>query len=130
MIDIENMFKYQGKTTKVIGTSRTKTYKEIYDHISSLQGNKLPYDGNYLGDNELAKTIYEKKYYLKNLNNETLKLVLRMYLRLSSFIATVEDGKAKQKQWAEKFYTDFMKADSYLVEEFLQDLVIYIESRR
>ena len=46
MIDIENMFKYQGKTTKVIGSSRTKTYKEVYDHISSLQGNKLPYDGN------------------------------------------------------------------------------------
>ena len=107
MIDIENMFKYQGKTTKVIGTSRTKTYKEIYDHISSLQGNKLPYDGNYLGDNELAKTIYEKKYYLKNLNNETVETCPEdVFKRLSSFIATVEDGKAKQKQWAEKFYTD------------------------
>ena len=107
MIDIENMFKYQGKTTKVIGSSRTKTYKEIYDHISSLQGNKLPYDGNYLGDNELAKTIYEKKYYLKNLNNETVETCPEdVFKRLSSFIATVEDGKAKQKQWAEKFYTD------------------------
>ena len=29
-----------------------------------------------------------------------------VFKRLSSFIATVEDGKAKQKQWAEKFYTD------------------------
>ena len=65
MIDIENMFKYQGKTTKVIGSSRTKIYKEMYDHISSLQGNKLPYNGDYLGDNELAQAIYEKKYYLK-----------------------------------------------------------------
>ena len=107
MIDIENMFKYQGKTTKVIGSSRTKTYKEVYDHISSLQGNKLPYDGNYLGDNELAKTIYEKKYYLKNLNNETVETCPEdVFKRLSSFIATVEDGKAKQKHWAEKFYTD------------------------
>ena len=107
MIDIENMFKYQGKTTKVIGSSRTKTYKEMYDHISSLQGNKLPYNGDYLGDNELAQAIYEKKYYLKNLNNETVENCPEdVFKRLSAFIATVEDGKAKQKQWAEKFYTD------------------------
>jgi ribonucleoside-diphosphate reductase alpha chain len=107
MIDIENMFKHQGKTTKVIGTPRTKTYKELYDHISSLQGNKLPFNGNYLGDNELAQTIYEKKYYLKNLNNETIESCPEdVFKRLASFIATVEDGKTKQKQWAEKFYTD------------------------
>lgn len=107
MTDIENMFKYQGKTTRVIGPSRTKTYKELYDYISSLQGNKLSFHGNYLGDNELAQTIYTKKYYLKNLNNETVENCPEdVFKRLSSFIATVEDGKAKQKQWAEKFYTD------------------------
>ena len=107
MIDIENMFKHQGKTTKVIGTSRTKTYKELYDYISSLQGNRLPFNGKYLGDNELAQTIYEKKYYLKNLNNETIESCPEdVFKRLASFIATVEDGKTKQKQWAEKFYTD------------------------
>ena len=39
MSSIENMFKYQGKTTKVIGSARAKVYKELYDHISSLQGN-------------------------------------------------------------------------------------------
>ena len=65
MSNIENMFKYQGKTTKVIGASRTKTYKELYDHVSSLQGNKLPFNGNYLGDNELAQNIYEKKILFK-----------------------------------------------------------------
>ena len=54
MSNIDNMFKYQGKTTRVIGTARTKTYKELYEHISSLQGNKLSYDGNYLANNELA----------------------------------------------------------------------------
>ena len=60
-----------------------------------------------MGDNELAKTIYEKKYYLKNLNNETVETCPEdVFKRLSSFIATVEDVKAKQKQWAEKFYTD------------------------
>ena len=94
MSNIENMFKYQGKTTKVIGTSRTKTYKELYDHVSSLQGNKLPFNGNYLGDNELAQNIYEKKYYLKNLNNETVETCPEdVFKRLASFIATVEKNK-------------------------------------
>ena len=107
MSSIENMFKYQGKTTKVIGSARTKVYKELYDHISSLQGNKLSFNGDYLGDNELAQTIYAKKYYLKNLNNETVETCPEdVFKRLSSFIATVEEGKAKQKHWAEKFYTD------------------------
>ena len=107
MSSIENMFKYQGKTTKVIGSTRTKVYKELYDHISSLQGNKLPFNGDYLGDNELAHTIYQKKYYLKNLNNETVETCPEdVFKRLSSFVATVEDGKSKQKHWAEKFYTD------------------------
>ena len=66
------MFKYQGKTTRVIGVTRTKVYKELYDYISSLQGNKLPFNGNYLGDNELAQNIYEKKYYLKNTLSQVL----------------------------------------------------------
>ena len=70
MGNIDNMFKYQGKTARVIGTTRTKTYKELYEYISSLQGNKLPFNGDYLGDNELAQNIYEKKYYLKNLNKD------------------------------------------------------------
>ncbi len=107
MSNIDNMFKYQGKTTKIIGQPRTKIYKELYDHISSLQGNRLPFDGDYLGDNELAQNIYKHKYYLKNLNNETVESCPEdVFKRLASFIASVEDTKTKQKMWAEKFYTD------------------------
>ena len=85
---ISNMFKYQGKTTKVIGSSRTKTYKELYEHISSLQGNKLPYDGDYLGSNELAENIYKNKYYLKNLNNEPVETCPEdVFKRLASFLS-------------------------------------------
>ena len=103
MSNIDNMFKYQGKTTKIIGQPRTKIYKELYDHISSLQGNKLPFDGDYLGDNELAQNIYKHKYYLKNLNNETVESCPEdVFKRLASFIASVEDTKTKQKMWAEK----------------------------
>ena len=39
--------------------------KELYDYISNKQQKKeLSFHGNYLGDNELAQNIYEKKYYL------------------------------------------------------------------
>ena len=44
-----------------------------------------------------------KKYYLKNLNNETVETCPEdVFKRLASFIATVEKTKGKQKEWAEK----------------------------
>ena len=66
MSEILKMFEHEGKTTKVIGKSRTKIYKSIYNHLSSMQGKDLPVHENYLGDNELAETIYAQKYYLKS----------------------------------------------------------------
>ncbi|MBI65379.1 MAG: ribonucleoside-diphosphate reductase, adenosylcobalamin-dependent [Candidatus Marinimicrobia bacterium] len=102
------MFNYQGKTTKVIGTTRTKAYQEIYNYISELQESKtIKTHENYLNDNELAQNIYEKKYYLKNLENELIeKKPEDVFKRLASFLATVELSKPKQKEWAEKFYTE------------------------
>ena len=70
MSNYEKMFSYNGKTTKLIGPLRTKTYNEIYQYISEKQKNKeLPFNGSYLGENELAKTIYEKpeKYFTSDL---------------------------------------------------------------
>ena len=58
------MFDYESKTKKVIGDTRAQTYKEIYQHISDRQKSKdLSTHKNYLGDNELAKSIYEKNLY-------------------------------------------------------------------
>ena len=62
MSEILKMFGYEGKTTKIIGKSRTKAYKDVYDYLTSMQGNKLPVHEDYLGDNELAQIIYTKKY--------------------------------------------------------------------
>ena len=60
-IDIANMFNHKGKTTKLIGETRAQAYSETYQHLTKLQEkDELPYDGNYLGDNELAQNIYEK----------------------------------------------------------------------
>ena len=108
MSKIEQMFDFKGKTTKVIGDSRTKAYKEIFNYLSEKQINKeIPIHKNYLGDNELAKNIYEKKYFLKDLDNKLIeKKPEDVFKRLASFLATVELTKSKQKKWAEKFYEE------------------------
>ena len=65
MSELQKMFDYQGKTTKVIGTNRAKAYQEIYNYISDLQESKtIKTHENYLNDNELAQNIYAKKYFL------------------------------------------------------------------
>ena len=108
MSEYQKMFSYEGKTTKLIGATRTKIYNEMYDHLSDKQEkNELPFHGNYLDDNELAQNIYEKKYFLKDLNNDLIeKHPEDVFKRLAAFLATVEGTKSKQKQWAEKFYNE------------------------
>lgn len=110
MKQIKKMFEHQGKTTNVVGNSRIKAYHDLYNHISEKQGEELPYHGDYLGDNELAKSIYQKKYYLKNLDNEYIEEQPEdVFKRLAAFMATVESGKSKQKKYAEKFYTELFE---------------------
>ena len=58
------MFQYEGKTVKIIGKSRVKTYEELYNYVENLQQNhELGLHKNYLGNNVLAKNIYEKKIF-------------------------------------------------------------------
>ena len=110
MSDFLSMFDYSGKTAQVLGKSRINTYKDIYSHIDKEQGNSLKYNGEYLGDNELANKIYTEKYYIKDLQNKLIeKCPEDVFKRLASFIATVEQSKAKQYQWAEKFYTELFE---------------------
>ena len=111
MSKIEQMFDFSGKTTKIIGSLRTQVYRGIYNHITEKQKtSELPTNPHYLGDNELAKSIYEKKYYLKDLNNELIeKNPEDVFKRLASFLATPELSKSKQKKWAEKFYTELFE---------------------
>lgn len=108
---VENMFKHKGKTVTIIGKTRIKTYRDLYLQLSDLQKNKeIPVHSDYLGDNDLAKNIYKKKYYLKDLNTECIeKKPEDVFKRLSSFIATVEGTKANQKKWSKKFYEELFE---------------------
>ena len=111
MNHIEKMFAHKGKSSKLIGDTKSKVYKEIYKYVSEKQSNKeLPFNGNYLGDNELAKNIYEKKYFLKDLSNKLIENHPEdVFKRLASFLASTEGTKSKQKEWAEKFYTELFE---------------------
>ena len=52
MNHIEKMFAHKGKSSKLIGDTKSKVYKENYKYVSEKQSNKeLPFNGNYLGDN-------------------------------------------------------------------------------
>ena len=108
---VEHMFKHTGKTVNIIGKTRVKTYKDLYVKLSDLQKNKeIPVHDDYLGDNDLSKNIYKKKYYLKDLNSELIEQTPEdVFKRLSSFIATVEGTKANQKKWSKKFYEELFE---------------------
>ena len=107
----EDMFRHQGKTVNIIGKTRIKTYRDLYRELTELQeNNKIPIHDNYLGDNVLAQNLYKKKYFIKDLNSDLIESTPEdVFKRLSSFLATVEGTKAKQKKWATKFYEELFE---------------------
>ena len=107
----EDMFKHQGKTVNIIGKTRVKTYRDLYRQLTELQEkNEIPVHDNYLGDNVLAQNLYKKKYFIKDLNSDLIENTPEdVFKRLSSFLATVEGTKAKQKKWATKFYEELFE---------------------
>ena len=105
------MFAHDGKTNKIIGKKRISTYKKLYDYIGTLQDNgSVKVHENYLDENELAKSIYSKKYYVKDLNNDLIEDKPEdVFKRLSSFLSTVEETPSKQKEFSERFYNELFE---------------------
>jgi ribonucleoside-diphosphate reductase alpha chain len=103
-----DMFKHKGKFTRLIGKKNLKNYQNLYLMIRKKQNSgELPVhaEGKYLGDNDLAENIYEKKYYVKDLENRLLeKNPEDVFTRVASFIASVEEDEKKAVEWADKFY--------------------------
>ena len=105
------MFAHDGKTNKVIGKKRVSIYKRLYNHLESLQDNNtIKVHENYLNDNELAQSIYSKKYYVKDLNNDLIEDKPEdVFKRLASFLSTVEETPTKQKEFSERFYNELFE---------------------
>jgi len=103
-----DMFNHKGKFNKICGKQNLKNYQNLYLMLKKKQNNgEIPVhpEGNYLGDNELARNIYEKKYYVKDLQNQPLeKSPEDLFCRIAAFIAAIESDEAKGEQWAVNFY--------------------------
>ena len=65
-----NMFEYDSSLIKKVGIEPVNTYKDLLSYIKERQADgSLPvHPEDYLCGNELAKNIFEKKYYLKMRN--------------------------------------------------------------
>ncbi len=102
-----DMFAHKSKLASIIGYDRLEAYKNLLFFIKEKQkSGELPlHPGDYLNGNELATNIFQKKYYLKDLNNKLIeKKPEDTYARLASFVAAVEATPEKQQEWAARFY--------------------------
>ncbi len=103
-----DMFKYEGKFTKHTGKKNLKTYQNLYLMLRKKQNSReLPVhpENNYLGGNDLAKNIYEKKYFVKDLDNKLLEHSPEdLFTRVAAFIGAIETDPKKGEEWATKFY--------------------------
>ncbi|NOX90042.1 MAG: adenosylcobalamin-dependent ribonucleoside-diphosphate reductase [Calditrichaeota bacterium] len=103
-----DMFKYKGKFTSIAGRRNIKNYQNLYLMIKKKTNEgELPLhpENNYWGDNELARNIYQKKYFVKDLNNKLMeKRPEDLFNRVASFIAAIETDPKKQEEWAIRFY--------------------------
>ncbi len=110
-MSFNNMFKYRGKFTKMVGEEKIRSYQNLYQHLKAeVEAGNLPEHESYLGDNELAKSIYEKKYFLKDITGKPIEHRPEdVFMRIAAFIAAQETSKIKQMQWAEHFYRDLFK---------------------
>jgi ribonucleoside-diphosphate reductase, adenosylcobalamin-dependent len=104
---VEKMFNNpEPKIVQILGSNRIELFRKVYESMLSLMENgTLPIHPNYLGDNTLAKSIYEKKYFLKDLDGNLIETrPEHLFLRVSSFIATAEEDFEKALKLAKLFY--------------------------
>ncbi|MBI2141191.1 adenosylcobalamin-dependent ribonucleoside-diphosphate reductase [Candidatus Woesearchaeota archaeon] len=102
-----DMFAHKSKLASIIGYDRIEAYKNLLFYLKDLQkkGEMPVHPGDYLNANELATSIYQKKYFLKDLSNKLIeKRPEDAFSRLAAFMAAVESTPEKQQEWAARFY--------------------------
>jgi len=112
---IANMFSHKTKLSKLVDNARIASYKNLYYMLKKMQKTgELATHEDYLCGNDLAKNIYHKKYCLKDLKGDLIeKTPEEVFVRLASYIASVETTQEKQQEFAIKFYNDLYNG-SYL----------------
>lgn len=103
---MEAMFAYKSKLRERCPEKWIDNYKELYYYLREMQARgELPTHPDYLGGNELAKNIYEKKYYLKDLRENKIESCPEdVFVRLAAFVAAVEGEMEQARKLAVLFY--------------------------
>ncbi len=105
---IKEMFNYKSKLRDRVPEEWIKRFKTTYTKLMEMIANgELPVHPDYLGNNELAVSIYRKKYFLKDLNGNLIEEKPEdVFVRISSFVAAVEKDDERALEWAVRFYND------------------------
>ncbi len=102
------MFSFESKLAKVVGKDLLNDYRTLSLRLRKLQAAgelQLHPKDSYLGGSDLAKNIYQKKYYLKDLDGQPIEERPEdTFARIASFIAAIEPTEKKQLAWAKAFY--------------------------
>ncbi|MCA9486977.1 MAG: adenosylcobalamin-dependent ribonucleoside-diphosphate reductase [Nanoarchaeota archaeon] len=108
---MEAMFAHKSKLSTLVDPQKIRAYKETYFFLlEKFQAGELPLLENYFGDNVLAENIYRRKYYLKDLENETVeKRPEDVFMRLAAYIACVEERQEEREKFALAFYKDLFE---------------------
>jgi ribonucleoside-diphosphate reductase alpha chain len=105
--EIEAMFSFESKLSKRVPAQFLERYKKLYKTLREMiiKG-ELPLHSDYLSGNELAISIYKKKYFLKDTEGNLIEHRPEdVFLRLASFLAAVESDE-KALEWAKRFYLE------------------------
>ncbi len=105
-----DMFKHKGKFSQIGGKKNIKAYENLYLFLKKQQKEgHLPIhpDNKYWGDNDLARNLYEKKYFVKDLENKLIENRPEdLFTRVSAFISAMEPDQERAEKWATRFYND------------------------
>ena len=105
----KQMFSHKGKLAHMIPAHQLQAYRNLHQFLRKKQAtHEIPvHPTDYLGGNELAKSIYKQKYFLKDLKGNFIETRPEdTFVRISAAIAAVEPDEEKQKEWASSFYND------------------------
>ncbi|HLI47062.1 MAG TPA: adenosylcobalamin-dependent ribonucleoside-diphosphate reductase [Geobacterales bacterium] len=103
------------KIVSILGKDRIEVFRKVYfAMLDLLKNGSLPIHPDYLSGNELAQAIYEKKYFLKDLEGNLIeKRPEHLFLRVASFIASAETNFENALKFAKLFY--FIMYEGYFM---------------
>ena len=103
-----DMFEHQSKLRTLIPDRYVKAYQRLYFTLQrKIAEGSLPThpDNDYVGGNELARDIFEKKYYVRNLKNDPVETrPEHVFKRLAAFLGSLEESPLRQDEAAERYY--------------------------